>query len=80
MEPFKEISQNPQIHLFWADCLQKKVHEGIFKHLVLNCTINWIEIISFQIKIQRVYNQNISIYNASKYIKVYTIYIVYVNS
>ena len=33
-----------------------------------------IEIIYFQIKSQRVYNQNISIYNTSKYIKVYTIY------
>ena len=32
------------------------------------------EIIYFQIKNQKVYNQNISICNTSKYIKVYTIY------
>ena len=32
------------------------------------------EIILFQIKSQRVYNQNISIYSTSKYIKVDTIY------
>ena len=33
-----------------------------------------IEIIYFQIKNQKVYNENISVYNTSKYIKVYTIY------
>ena len=33
-----------------------------------------IEIIYFQIKNQKVYNQNTSIYNTSKYIKIYTIY------
>ena len=32
------------------------------------------EIVYFQIKSQRVYNQNISIYSTSKYIKVDTIY------
>ena len=49
---------------------------GTFKSaLVLNwIELNWIEIIYFQIKGQRVYNQNISIYNTSKYIKIYTIY------
>ena len=33
-----------------------------------------IEIIYFQIKNQKVYNQNTSIYNTSKYIKIYIIY------
>ena len=33
-----------------------------------------IEMIYFQIKKQKVYIQNISIYNTSKYIEVYTIY------
>ena len=51
----------------------------LFLLLILNIELNWIklnwiEIIYFQIKSQRVYNQNISIYNTSKYIKVYTIY------
>ena len=33
-----------------------------------------IEIIYFQIKNQKIYNQNTSIYNTSKYIKIYIIY------
>ena len=39
MKPLKGISQKPQMYPFGADFL-KKIHEGVFEHLVLKCTIN----------------------------------------
>ena len=40
MEPWREISQKLQMHSLWANFFLKKVHEGVFKPLVLNCTVN----------------------------------------
>ena len=40
MEPWKEISQKLQMHPFWAHFFKKIVHEGVFKHLALSCTVN----------------------------------------
>ena len=39
MEHLKEISQEPHASV-WGWFFTKKIHEGVFQHLVLNCTIN----------------------------------------
>ena len=38
MEQLKEISQKQQIRPFRADFSLKKVHQGVFKYLLLKCT------------------------------------------
>ena len=40
MEHLKEILQKPQMRLFEADFSFKNVHEGVFKYLLLKCTMN----------------------------------------
>ena len=39
MKPLKNILQKPQMRPFETIFI-KEVHEGVFKNLVLNCTIN----------------------------------------